>query len=281
MGTQSAGPVPSGFRGQVEFYLLDHETRLGKSIDVALLALNLVFVGIFVAQTYQLPGGIEPWLWRFEVAIALVFSVEYVLRIYGAPDRLGEIFDFYTIADLLSILPTLAILVLPAPLLVLNVGFLRALRVVRVLRFYRFTQDEEFFFGTVSIEVLRVGKLVLTVLVIFFTTAGLFFSAEVGANPGIENFGDAFYYVVIALVTVGFGDIIPTTELGRWITVGAVISAIILIPGQAGRIVREWTHRGKVAVTCPNCGLEYHDADASHCKSCGHVIYQEYDSRES
>lgn len=281
MGTQSAGRVPSDVRGQVEFYLLDHETRLGKAIDVALLALNLVFVGIFVAQTYQLPVGLEPWLWRFEVAIALVFSVEYVLRIYGAPDRLEEAFDFYTMVDLLSILPTLAVLLLPAPLMVLNIGFLRALRVVRVLRFYRFTQDEEFFFGTVSIEVLRVGKLVLTVLVIFFTTAGLFYSAEVAANPGIDNFGDAFYYVVIALVTVGFGDIIPTTELGRWITVGAVISAIILIPGQAGRIVREWTHREKVAVTCPNCGLEYHDADASHCKSCGHVIYQEYDSRES
>lgn len=281
MGTQSAGRVPSDFRGQVEFYLLDHETPLGKAIDVALLVLNLVFVGIFVAQTYQLPGGLEPWLWRFEVAIAIVFSVEYVLRIYGAPNRLGEAFDFYTMIDLLSILPTLAILVFPGPLLVLNIGFLRALRVVRVLRFYRFTQDEEFFFGTISVETLRVGKLVLTVLVIFFTTAGLFFSAEAGANPGIENFGDAFYYVVIALVTVGFGDIIPTTELGRWITVGAVIAAIVLIPGQAGRIVREWTHREKVAVTCPNCGLEYHDADASHCKSCGHVIYQEYDSRES
>lgn len=281
MDGQSSPGVPSDFREQVEFFLLDHETRLGKVIDVGLLALNLVFVLIFVAQSYPISGVAETWLWRLEVAIALVFTGEYVLRIYGAPDRLREALDFYTMIDLLSILPTLAVLLLPAPLIVLNVGFLRALRVIRVLRFYRFTQDEDFFFGTVSVEALRVGKLFLTVLVIFFTAAGLFYSAEVGSNPGIENFGDAFYYVVIALATVGFGDIVPTTELGRWVTVGAVITAIILVPGQAGRIVREWSHREKVEVTCPNCGLEYHDADASHCKSCGHVIYQEYDSRES
>jgi voltage-gated potassium channel len=35
-----------------------------------------------------------------------------------------------------------------------------------------------------------------------------------------------------------------------------------------------------VNVTCPECGISYHDADAAHCKACGHVIYQEFDSRE-
>jgi voltage-gated potassium channel len=64
------------------------------------------------------------------------------------------------------------------------------------------------------------------------------------------------------------------------VTVAAVLAAIVLIPWQAGKIVREWTNREKVNVTCPDCGLSYHDADASHCKACGHVIYQEYDSRQ-
>lgn len=281
MSEQSGTTVPDEFRGQVEFYLLDHETRLGKVIDISLLVLNLVFVGTFVALTYPHTARTETVLWYLEVAIAFVFAVEYALRLYGAPDRVGEALNPYTIVDLLAILPTMLLVAFPVAALGLNIGFLRALRVVRVLRFYRFTTDEEFFFGTVSLETLRVGKLFLTVLVIFFMSAGLFFSAEAGPNPGVENFGDAFYYVVIALATVGFGDIVPVTELGRWITVGAVLTAIILIPGQAGRIVREWSHRDKVRLTCPNCGLTYHDPDASHCKACGHVIYQEYDSRES
>jgi voltage-gated potassium channel len=161
----------------------------------------------------------------------------------------------------------------------MNVGFLRVVRVVRVLRFYRFTRDEEFFFGTVSASTLRVLKLLLTVLVIFFVSAGLFYSVEYRANPGVDNFGDAFYYTVVTLTTVGFGDIVPATRMGRWVTVGGVLAAIVLVPWQAGKIVRAWTYREKVNVRCPDCGLAYHDPDASHCKDCGHVIYQEYDSR--
>ncbi|MDS0259118.1 potassium channel family protein [Haloarcula sp. S1CR25-12] len=108
----------------------------------------------------------------------------------------------------------------------------------------------------------------------------MFYSVEHAANPGVANFGDAFYYVVVTVSTVGFGDIIPVTAAGRWVTVAAILTGIIVIPWQAGKIVKEWRSREKVAVTCPNCGLSHHDADASHCKACGHVIYQEFDSRQ-
>ncbi|MFC7202550.1 ion transporter [Haloferax namakaokahaiae] len=280
MGTHASSRTPRGLRERVEFYLLDHETPLGKAIDISLLVLNLVFVGVFVAQTYPLSAATEALLWQGEVAIALVFVTEYVLRLYGASNRLAEVTNPYTMVDLLSVLPTLSVLLLPPSLVLLNVGFLRVLRVIRVLRFYRFTKDEEFFFGTVSVETLRVMKLLLTVLVLFFVTGGLFYSVEFRANPGVGNFGDAFYYMVVTLTTVGFGDITPVTQAGRWVTVAGVLAAVIVIPWQAGKIVREWAHRDQVNVVCPDCGLSYHDPDASHCKACGHVIYQEYESPE-
>ncbi|WP_410766621.1 potassium channel family protein [Haloferax sp. DFSO60] len=280
MGTHASTRAPRGFREQVEFYLVDHETPLGKAIDISLLVLNLVFVGVFVAQTYSLSEPTQELLWQAEVGIALVFVAEYVLRLYGAPNRLAEFTNPYTIVDLLSVVPTLSVLLLPPSIIVLNIGFLRVVRVIRVLRFYRFTKDEEFFFGTVSVETLRVMKLLLTVLVIFFVSAGLFYSVEFRANPSVNNFGDAFYYMVVSLTTVGFGDIIPMTHAGRWVTVASVLAAIVLIPWQAGKIVREWAHRDQVNVVCPDCGLSYHDPDASHCKACGHVIYQEYEPPE-
>jgi voltage-gated potassium channel len=267
-------------RDVVRFYLLDHQTPLGKVIDVALLALNLVFVGVFVAETYQLSPETDALLWDLEVAIAVVFLIEYVLRLYGAPNRVAEAFNGYTMVDLVAILPTLVVLVLPMSAVAVNIGFLRVIRVVRVLRFYRFTRDAEFFFGTVTDNTLRAVKLLLTVLVIFFVSAGLFYSAEHVANPQVNTFGDAFYYTVVTLSTVGFGDILPVTTAGRWITVATILAGIIVIPWQASKIVREWGHKGKVNVTCPNCGLSHHDADASHCKACGHVIYQEFDPRE-
>ncbi|QLH84093.1 ion transporter [Halosimplex pelagicum] len=279
MSSESAR-VPDDARERVRFYLLDHRTPLGKAIDIGLLALNLVFIAVFVAQTYPLDPATRARLWDLEVVIAGVFVVEYVLRLYGARDRLSEATDPYTVVDLLSVLPTVLVILYPAPAVVLNVGFLRVLRVIRVLRFYRFTRDEEFFFGSVSGGALRATKLLLTVLVVLFLSAGLFYTVEHRANPNVEHFGDAFYYVVVTLSTVGFGDIIPVTRAGRWVTVTSVLAAIIVIPWQASKIVRAWTSDDKVPTTCPDCGLTGHDPDASHCKACGHVIYQEYESDE-
>lgn len=280
MDQRASLPPDATRRELVEFYLLDHRTRLGKAIDIGLLGLNLVFIGVLVVETYPIGERMQALLWSIEVAIAAVFAVEYVLRLYGAQNRLAEFLNGYTLVDLLSILPTLAVALLPGVAAVsLTVGFLRVLRVIRVLRFYRFTEDEEFFFGTVAVGTLRAMKLLLTVFTIFFVSAGLFYTVEHGVNPEIGNFGDAFYFTVVALTTVGFGDITPMTEAGRLVTVSSILAGIVLIPWQASRIIREWTNQGKVDVTCPQCGLSYHDPDASHCKSCGHVIYQEFDSR--
>jgi voltage-gated potassium channel len=266
-------------REVVRFYLLDHRTSVGKTIDIALLGLNFVFVWVFVAETYPVSPGIEALLWDVEVAVAVVFAVEYVLRLYGAENRVSEFLNGYTIVDLVAVVPTFVVLALPASALAVNVGFLRVLRVIRVLRFYRFTRDAEFFFGTVSDNTLRALKLLLTVLIVFFVSAGLFYSAEHRVNPAVDTFGDAFYYTVVTLSTVGFGDILPTTAAGRWVTISTILGGIILIPWQASKIVREWGRRETVDVTCPNCGLTGHDPDASHCKACGEVIYQEFDSQ--
>jgi voltage-gated potassium channel len=277
MTATPSGDGPSGSRETVRFYLLDHRTALGKAIDVALLALNLAFVAVFVAETYPLPPAVETLLWDVEVAIAAVFLVEYLLRLYGATDRVAEFLDGYTLIDLLAILPTLAVVALPVSDVSAGVGFLRVVRVVRVLRFYRFTRDADFFFGTVSDNALRALKLLLTVLVLFFVSAGLFYTVEHAQNPGVGTFGDAFYYTVVTLSTVGFGDITPVTPAGRWITVATILAGIIVLPWQASKIVREWAGREQVDVNCPNCGLTGHDRDASHCKACGGVIYQEFE----
>jgi voltage-gated potassium channel len=280
MSRDTSVPSERNLRELVQFYLLDHRTLPGKIIDIALLGLNLVFVGVFIAETYPIAADSRALLWTLEVGIAFIFAVEYVLRLYGAPDRTAEFFNGYTMVDLIAILPTLLIFVFPVSISVLQIGFLRAIRIIRVLRFYRFTEDAEFFFGTVTDNTLRSGRLLLTILVLLFISAGGFYSVEQAANPDVMTFGDAFYYAVITLSTTGFGDIIPVTTAGRWVTIGSILAAIILIPRQASTFIREWTSKEQVNVTCPQCGLEYHDPDASHCKACGHVIYQELDSRE-
>lgn len=50
---------------------------------------------------------------------------------------------------------------------------------------------------------------------IFLISSGLFFYVESGINAEVRTFGDAFYFTVVALTTVGFGDITPMSEGGE------------------------------------------------------------------
>lgn len=269
------------FRETIQFYLIDCKTQLGKVIDIFIILLNLVICAIFVIETYPVSEAAKNLMWNTEIIIVSFFIIEYVARLYGAKNRLKQLIDVYSIVDFIAIVPTLSLLVLPLFSITPNFGFLRVIRMIRVLRifrFLRFTADPDFFFGTITLRFLNLIKLFLTILMIFFISSGLFFHVENAINPHVENFGDAFYYTVVTLSTVGFGDITPMSEAGKWVTVLMILSGIILIPWQVSRLVKEWLHIAtKKEVICPGCGLRYHDENASHCKSCGHIIYQEYD----
>ncbi len=267
---------PKTFREKIEFYMIDCKTLPGKFIDVFVILLNLFILALFVLETYPLPAALRQVLHKLEFITILLFIVEYGLRLYGSPNRIKHIFDVYSIIDLIAILPIISFL----PFVTVNMGIIKVLRIARVFRifrFLRFTADPYFFFGDVTWHFLKVMRLLFTILMIFFISSGLFWYVESPINQNVATFGDAFYFTVVALTTVGFGDIIPFSESGRWVTVLMIISGIVFIPWQASQIIREWMHASKKHITCPKCGLKYHDKDASHCKACGHIIYQEYD----
>lgn len=267
------------FRETLQFYLVDCKTATGKIIDVFIILLNLFICAILVIETYPVSEETHRFLWTSELVIVFFFIIEYAARLYGAKNRFKQLKDIYSIIDLVAILPTLAMVVFPFFGIALDLGLIKLIRIFRVLRifrFLRFTADADFFFGSITQQVLNIVRLVLTILMIFFVFSGAFFYVESGANLNVKTFGDAFYFTVVALTTVGFGDITPVSGYGKLVTVLMIISGIILIPWRASKIMKEWVHMAsKKDVTCPECGLRYHDKDASHCKACGHVIYQE------
>jgi voltage-gated potassium channel len=275
-----AAEAPS-FKQTLQFYLIDCNTALGKFIDISIIGLNMAICALLIIETYPVGQAQASVLWKIEIGVVAFFVVEFAARIYASPDRGRQWRDIYSIIDLIAILPTLSLLLLPLFGLDLDLGFVRMLRgfrIFRIFRFLRFTADPDFFFGRITRRLLKVIRLVLTIVMIFFISAGLFYQVESDTNHQVQNFGDALYFTVVALTTVGFGDITPQSHAGRWVTILMILSGIVLIPWQASRIVKEWIHMAqKVDVVCPGCGLRYHDKDASHCKSCGQVIYQEYD----
>ncbi|MFC1883715.1 ion transporter [Thermodesulfobacteriota bacterium] len=273
--------MEGGFREIIRFYLIDCKTLPGKLIDIFIILLNLFICAILIVETYPISEETRGLLWKMEVLIVFFFIIEYAARLYGARRRLKQLRDIYSVIDLIAILPTISLMILPLSGITLNIGFIkliRIFRVFRIFRFLRFTADPDFFFGSIPVHMLKVIQLFLTVFLIFFISSGLFYYVENDVNANVKNFGDAFYFTVVALTTVGFGDIIPRSEPGKWVTVLMVLSGIILIPWHISRIIKNWMIMAtKKEVICQGCGLRYHDNDASHCKSCGHIIFQEYE----
>ncbi|WP_016952910.1 ion transporter [Anabaena sp. PCC 7108] len=250
-------------REKIEFYLTDLETTIGKTINLTIVTLVLLSSGIFVAETYNISDDAHLELRALDTCILIIFAVEYLLRLWSAEKKIKYIFSFYSIIDLIAILPSFIGLV--------DISFIRLLRWFRILRLIRFI-DTKFLFGSISSEDgVIFARILFTLFAIVFVYSGLIYQVEHSVNP--QNFGtflDAFYFSVVTMTTVGFGDVIPVSELGRLLTVLMILTGVALIPWQVGDLIKRLVKTAnQVETICSGCSLAFHDADAVFCRRCG------------
>ena len=255
------------FKERINFYFEDLTTPLGKAFDLVVILLIFLICGLFVLETFDLPDGTRRIVEELEILITSVFVIEYLLRLWVAKNKLTHFFHLYSLIDLAAIIPLF--------FAQQHFQVIRVFRVLRIMRLLRFLDNRHFFFGSIKPVHLVIARIIYIMITIVFVSAGLIFYAEHKINPDkFATFFDGIYFSVVTLTTVGFGDITPVSDYGRVITLLIIVSGIVFIPWQVRSLIAHSINSiSKVSLACEECGLGYHDRDATHCKHCGSKIH--------
>jgi voltage-gated potassium channel len=178
---------------------------------------------LFLTVIFNLRQGSLQTIATFDAVVVLFLWVEYLFRVNEEDNKWRYV--AYQWSDIIAIIPFdyLALVSFGIALpLTLVFKLLRLVRVVALLRFSRRIEKEVLAFA----EKTRLIYGLVIYLLVIIVGAFLFFSIESGVNPNVGAPDDALWYMIVTTTTVGYGDVVPYTGLGRIIGVIAMISAI-------------------------------------------------------
>ena len=193
-----------------------NDNRLSKLFGFFIQVLIILSIVTFSIETVpDLKPQTRNILRSIELVCVLVFSIEYILRIYVSDKKLKFIFSFFGIIDLLAILP-----------FYLSFGIdlrsLRALRFVRLFRLFklvRYNKALKHFAKAIKIakeEILLF--LFITLILIYLSAVGIYYFEHDAQPEHFSSIFDSLWWAIITLTTVGYGDVYPITIGGRVFT---------------------------------------------------------------
>lgn len=258
--------------------IFEADTPAGKAFDVVLLA--AIAMSVFVVVLESIEGLHHQYQWAFTAAewvFTILFTAEYVLRLYSVRKPLAYARSFYGIIDLLAILPTYLSLIFPGSQYLLTVRALRLLRIFRVFKINRYLQESNMLVRALAGSRIKISIFMFTVLMIVLIAGSAMYFMESGTNPGFANIPQSIYWAIVTVTTVGYGDIAPATVVGRMFAALLMILGYAIIAVPTGIVSAEMVRasRSPENITtqhCPNCQREGHDKDAKHCKYCGEKL---------
>jgi len=250
-------------------------TPAGKAFDVGLLIvilLSVLTVMLESVPSLQLKYG---RLFRsLEWIMTIIFTMEYLIRIW-VTDRKGKyIFSFYGLIDLLSILPTYLSLIFVGTQYLLIIRALRLLRVFRILKLGRFVGEGEELGRALKASRHKITVFMGTIMMLVIILGTVMYLVE-GKENGFTSIPLSIYWAIVTLTTVGYGDIAPQTVLGQSIASFVMILGYAIIAVPTGIVTAEITrekNRQEQIRKCEGCAATGHKEDAIYCRKCGEIL---------
>tara|TARA_B100000214_G_scaffold375486_1_gene362086 strand:+ start:3019 stop:3825 length:807 start_codon:yes stop_codon:yes gene_type:complete len=258
------------FKEKLKVIIFGTETPAGKLFDVVLIisiVLSVLIVMLDSVNGYKLEYGkvfyIAEWIFT------IIFTAEYLLRIYCVRLPSSYIFSFFGVIDLLAIIPTYLSLFLPGANVFIVIRIFRVLRVFRVLKLVQFMGEADNLVKAMVASKRKIFVFLFFVLNLVVILGSIMYLVE-GEKAGFTSIPKGIYWAIVTLTTVGYGDISPITSWGQTIAAIVMIMGYSIIAVPTG-IVTSAMHftRNTKRRTCIVCEDGNQTKNAKFCNRCG------------
>ena len=270
-------PALTGWRLKLYTIIFEADTVTGKRFDLVLVwSIVISLVVIMLDSMQEIHAQHKDMLNVVEWFFTILFTIEYIARLACSPNPLRYAKSFLGVIDLLSILPSFVSLFIPEAYVLLDVRILRLLRIFRILKLTGYVEEYQWLMLAVVDSRRKIGVFISIILTLVVILGTMLYVVEGPAN-GFTSVPTSIYWAISTLTTVGFGDITPKTDTGRFIASvmmmfgwgilavpTGIVSAEMIAQHAVKKTLSESTTR-----TCHSCMTEGHSAQAVHCLHCG------------
>ncbi|MEM1435704.1 MAG: ion transporter [Pseudomonadota bacterium] len=259
-------------RDRTRIIIFEAETPAGAAFDIALIIAILASVVAIMLDTvdviHERYGAV---LMVTEWVFTVLFTIEYLVRLWCIREPLRYARSFFGLIDLLCLLPTYIGFFFVGAQNLLVIRILRVLRIFRVLRMVRYVNEANFLLEALKASRRKITVFISTVFALVVIFGSLMYLIE-GTENGFTSIPKSVYWAVITLTTVGYGDLTPVTPLGQAVSTLVMVLGYGIIAVPTGIITMEMTQaqqRRNTTRVCAACSAEGHARDARFCYRCG------------
>lgn len=254
--------------------IFEADTLAGQWFDIALLIVILLSVIIVMLESV---AGVQQQFDRLftvlEWVFTILFTLEYLFRVWCSYRPKAYITSFYGLIDLLCVLPAYVEFIFGGTHFLLTIRILRLMRIFRIFKLVPFLNESKQLTLALEHSRRKIAVFLFFILLMTIVLGSLMYVIESGHNSGFTSIPVSVYWAVVTLTTVGYGDIAPITPLGQAFSALIMIMGYAIIAVPTGIVTVEMSRlKDKEDVDhriCPHCMREGHDANADYCKYCG------------
>lgn len=262
-------------RNRIHEIIFEADTKEGKLFDVSLLVLIILSVlGVILSSVQVIDKQYGDTLRFLEWIFTILFTIEYFFRIYSINKPLKYIFSFMGVIDFLSIIPTYLVFFYPPLYVLIDIRIIRLIRIFRVFKLSRYLRGANVMQIALRSSQPKIIVFLLSISLVVVVLGTLMYIIE-GQQNGFDNIPKSIYWAVVTLTTVGYGDVVPVTSLGKILASIIMILGygIIAVPtGIVSASMVKATQNKVSTQACRECSKEGHEIDAKHCKFCGAIL---------